>query len=578
MKVLALLFSVIPVSFFLQILPVDLDKEPAVYQIIISEIMSDPNPCVMLPDAEYIELFNRGSSAVNLEDWSLAFGKHEKVLAATILEPDNYLIVCDSKNENDFQPYGKTLPVQNMPAVVNTGQTLTLKSKYGTVIHSVTFSPDWYQTRLKSEGGWSLEIIDPDNPCGYSENWSESSDLHGGTPGAKNSADANNPDKLSPLLLRAILPSDSTVELLFNERMDSASMNSPWLYSANGGLLHPSMVNPVEPDYTAIWLFYPQQFQPSARYSVTVLNSLKDCAGNAIAKNAFTDFAIPQTPACFDLVINEILFNPLSGKSEFIELYNRSTKVLNLADFSIALAEARSGDITRIVSMHQNPFLLFPGSYVVVTSKAKNLPNDCYFTYPSVIVEQSNLFALPDEEGIIVLTDNLSQTIDEFHYCASMHAEFLNNTEGVSLERINSNIPSNLPGNWHSASTAAGYSTPGTQNSQASLLEYSHEDITLQPETFSPDNDGVDDYMTLHVKLHEPGWMATIIVFDVHGNKIRDLTSKSLLGTEEYFTWDGTMNNQRPADIGIFVVYVEIFNQIGEVKKFKKVVTLTKRL
>jgi hypothetical protein len=591
MKTLVQFFSGFPLGLFLLVLPADpsdnpdysmpppdLAQEPAFCQIIISEIMADPTPSVLLPEAEYVELFNRGSAAINLEGWKLVFGNHEKILGAAILESESYLIICDSGNENDFQAYGKALTLPNMPAVVNTGQTLTLKSVSGAVIHSVTFSPDWFHSPSKSAGGWSLEIIDPDNPCGNADNWSESSDPRGGSPGAQNSVKTGNPDKLPPSLLRATLPSDSSVMLLFNESMDSSSLNSPWLYSASEGLLHPLAANPAGPDYSAVLLTFPLRFQPAVRYTVTVLNSLKDCVGNALAGNSAADFAIPQTPSTFDLIINEILFDPVSGKSEFIELYNRSSKVLDLSDFTIALADLNTGEIVKMVPLNKNPFLIFPAGYVVITREAKSLPDNGYLHYSPVFVELSDLFTLPDEEGIIVLSDHALHTMDEFRYHQSMHAGLFDRKEGISLERIDCDLPTNMPENWQSAATSAGYSTPGRQNSQAVHQEHTGEEIILQPETFSPDQDGIDDYMTLHLQFREPGWMATIIIFDRHGNKIRNLSSKCLLGTEEYFTWDGFTDDQGMAGIGIYVVYVEIFRQTGEIKNFRKVITLARRL
>jgi len=132
--------------------------------------------------------------------------------------------------------------------------------------------------------------------------------------------------------------------------------------------------------------------------------------------------------------------------------------------------------------------------------------------------------------------------------------------------------------NWHSASTAAGYSTPGRKNSQALVSGISDEDVTVQPGMITPDNDGVDDYTTIQLQPGAPGWMATIQIFDKNGNKIRTLASNTLLGTGDCFTWDGTRDDLQPVPVGIYVVYVEIFSETGAAKKIKKVVTLTKRL
>jgi hypothetical protein len=571
-------FSGIPFGLFLPFLPVDLTKEPVYFQVIISEVMADPTPAVRIPEAEYVELYNRGKTAVNLEGWKLAFGSHEETLTAFTLDPDNYLIVCECGTESIFHSYGKTMALSNMPAIVNTGQTLTLRSPSGVVIHTVSFSPDWFSISEKTEGGWSLEIIDPDNPCGYAENWHESINQQGGTPGSVNSVKGLNPDVQSPRLLRATLPNDSSVVLLFNERMDSLSLNSPSLYSADMGLLHPLQVIPVGPDYSSVMLTYSRRFQPYTIHSITVLNTLKDCVGNTLTPNSLVRFAIPQIPEGFDVIFNEVLFNAISGTSEFIELYNRSSKVLDLEDFSISLADRHTGDIIRRVFLQDHPFLLFPDGYAVITRDAAKLRDNKDEWVQQAILEKDELFSLPDEEGILVLSYHQSLTMDEFHYYRSMQEELLVGVEGVSLERVNSDKPASSTTNWHSASTAAGYSTPGRKNSQAMATGISGEVVTVQPGILSPDNDGIDDFIVIQVQPGEPGWMATIQIFDKNGNKMRTLACNTLLGTLDCFTWDGTRDDQRPAPIGIYLVYVEIFSKTGAAKKIKKVVTLTKRL
>ncbi|MCK7530142.1 MAG: lamin tail domain-containing protein [Marinilabiliales bacterium] len=42
--------------------------------------MADPHPVVALPDAEYIEIFNRGTSSVSLAGYRLLFGDNLKIL------------------------------------------------------------------------------------------------------------------------------------------------------------------------------------------------------------------------------------------------------------------------------------------------------------------------------------------------------------------------------------------------------------------------------------------------------------------------------------------------------------------
>ncbi len=55
-------------------------EEAGIYSLVISEIMADPHPVVALPDAEYLEIYNRGPSPVSLAGYRLLFGDKLRIL------------------------------------------------------------------------------------------------------------------------------------------------------------------------------------------------------------------------------------------------------------------------------------------------------------------------------------------------------------------------------------------------------------------------------------------------------------------------------------------------------------------
>ncbi len=410
--------------------------EPDMYQIIITEIMADPYPPAGLPDAEYIELYNRGESDISLAGCRLVLGNRQKPMPAVIIESHACLIVCDAEDEHLFSLQGKTLPIEKMSPIVNSGMVITIKSASGKIIHSVDFTDHWFRSAEKAEGGWSLEMIDLNNFCGRADNWRESADPRGGTPGSPNSVSAINSDELKPKLLRVTLNADSTVMLHFSESMDSTSMIDLSQYSASHGLLQPVRIDPAGPLYRSASLAFGDRLLPALTYSVTVMHTLQDCVGNKLDFNACADFALPQTADSFDVILNEILFDVPDGISEFIELYNRSNKVIDLAEFSVALLDAENDSITRQFPLNTNSFLLFPGHCVAITRDADHMTDFRNHLDFSSIAEYTGLFTLPDKEGEIALLGNSMQIIDRFHYSSHMHSEFLSETEGISLERI----------------------------------------------------------------------------------------------------------------------------------------------
>lgn len=556
-------------------------EEPLSYSLVISEFMADPNPSVGLPDAEYLEIFNRGPSPASLDGCRLLFGDRQKILThpdGVVLGPGGYIIVCDEEDASSFALFGRTLPVSNMPAIINTGSTLVLESPSGKVIHTVSYTDEWYRSPAKAGGGWSLEMIDPGNPCGHAGNWRESTDPMGGTPGCINSVNAENPDDQKPELLRASLKQDSSVILYFSEDMDSVSLMDPLNYYASQGLLHPSRTDPGGPAYTTVSLVFDGSLNNALTYSVTVLNRLKDCAGNPLLNNAAADFAIPQAADSFDVVINELLFDAPPGMSEFIELFNRSDKVIDLNGFSIASADINSEGMPRMTSLKENSFLLFPEQYVVLTRRSGQLPDEDNRIDLSSVVELPSMFTLPDKEGKIILLNDKNQLMDLLCYNPLMHSVFIKEKEGISLERINPDLPTNERDNWYSAAFTGGYSTPGYKNSQEMCDAAEKESITVTPSVFTPDGDGTDEQVFLTIIPGGSGFIGNIVIYDMQGRMINTMCSNVLLGTETILSWNGKYADNRDAPMGIYLIYIEIFNEKGMVKKYRKVVTLARRL
>ena len=154
----------------------------------------------------------------------------------------------------------------------------------------------------------------------------------------------------------------------------------------------------------------------------------------------------------------------------------------------------------------------------------------------------------------------------------------LHTTEGVSLEKIHPSLPSDENSSWHSAAEDVGFATPGILNSQFSEIPAVFEPVWVHPEIFSPDNDGQDDVVTLQYSFPTPGFVASVYVFDSGGRKIRTLANNKLLGTSGHMIWDGETDFGERAEIGIYVILVELFNLDGQLEVIKKTCVLATRL
>ena len=174
--------------------------------------MADPTPSVKLPEAEYVELYNKSTLSVDLKDWTLELGSSKKIFPRLIIPARGYVILCDDSTYNSLKTYGPAIGFSSF-IVTNTGSTITLKDQNGNIIHTVNYTDGWYKSNYKKDGGWSLELIDPSNPCGESSNWKASEDESGGTPGKKNSVYASNPDLTAPVISRVGVQDNLNIRL-----------------------------------------------------------------------------------------------------------------------------------------------------------------------------------------------------------------------------------------------------------------------------------------------------------------------------------------------------------------------------
>ena len=138
----------------------------------------------------------------------------------------------------------------------NEGTTLTLRDSRHRVIHSVEYSSGWYAGTFKENGGWSLEMADPGNPCGCNENWQASTDGSGGTPGRINSTFCTNPDLDKPSLERAFIESPHILRLRFSEKMDSTGLSARETWETSQGMGVPDSLVMMGPGYSSIGLYY----------------------------------------------------------------------------------------------------------------------------------------------------------------------------------------------------------------------------------------------------------------------------------------------------------------------------------
>lgn len=538
---------------------------PAKGDVVINEFMCDPLPVVGLPELEYVEIFNRSSKIFNLSGWKLGDNASLGTITNGWLLPGEHKILCGSSSVDSFPA---SVAVTSFPSLNNSGDDIVLKDNTGLLLDKLTYTDQWYRDNVKKAGGYSLELINPDDPCSDASNWKASNHALGGTPGSQNSVYDNTSDIEAPHIESVLASAPNVLTVRFNEGIDSISAANALLTTSPELTL--SAVTLSGTFSPVVTYTFQQDIVSSQPYTFTV-HAIADCWLNH--GDASGHFALPDSAVPGDLVINEILFNPITGACDFVEVLNNSAKIIDL--YELALGNLDNGAIG---NMHKIPghFMLHPGEYVAVTPDSTIQKQ----VYPSSVTGRFIQLALPsmnNDKGTIYLLDELL-VLDEVSYSEKWHFKLLDDFDGKSLERIDPSGSSNDPKNWHTASESIGFATPGGVNSQHSATLQTGK-LSLTTDTFSPDNDGYEDVLQISYRMSAPGMVATVSIYDDRGRLVRALTKSELLGMQGSFAWDGLADDNQKASIGTYILLFEAFNALnGDLFTQKKAFVLAGKL
>ena len=548
---------------------------PERYDILITEIYADPTPSLGLPEVEYVELYNRSNKAINLQEVRFSNKSTTIDLPFYVLESDEYVIIYEEKFGISFSDYGKTIAVTNLPAFANSVDELTIIDLNENTIHTINYTTSWYQDNNKSSGGFSLEMKSFDNFCQSADNWSASTATIGGTPGQQNSVYENFQDIQSPKLIRAFPISSLDIRLFFNEALDETAIDLTNFSIIDGNQQVISAVLEA-PSFNTILLTLNAVLEENTIYTIEISNQVQDCLGNSIADKNSAQIALANTDIrTNDVLINEILFNPKVGGSDFLELYNASDKIFNLADFTVANTD--NGLISSFENI-ETDYLFFPQTYIVISADILNVKNEYLDeTANDALLLENDLPTFPDDEGGVLLLYNGS-SIDGFEYSNDWHHTLIVEEEGISLERVDFNTETQNQDNWHSAASDVGYATPSYKNSQfIDNDSISTGEVWLTNKTFSPDFDGFQDFLLINYQVEQSGFTANIDIYDANGRWTKRIAKNEILGIHGFYKWDGTTDNGTKARMGIYIVFVELVHPSGTVQRIKKTAVLANK-
>jgi len=545
---------------------------PQFREVVINEFFPDFSPQIGLPEAEFIELFNASDKIFDLSDWQVGDPTTQSKLTGTLLKPGEFLIVCPIENEAAFRPFGNTQGQNSFPSLNNSGDEIRLIDNQGNLIDLLAYDDSWYGDEAKEQGGYSLEQINPFLDCSGKFNFLAAEHPNGGSPGKENSIFNDASEGPSPQIQQLFVLNQDSIEIRFNRNMDSSSFASALFIFSDGNSIDTLINKTLFSDRILAVLTNSLDTGKLIQLSI---DGMLDCEGNELQAEE-VQVVLPEQAKPSDLVINEVLFNPRTGGSDFVEIFNRSEKIISLEGWG--LANFKDDQFSDFRQISELPLLIYPSQYFGFSKDVDNIVSEYPFTRADRLIEMPSLPAYNNDEGVVILANHRQQVIDRFDYREEMHFELLREVKGVSLERIDPDRSSDDEQNFHSAAQKDNFATPGYENSQLFRSTAFSGEIKIEPEVFSPDNDGHQDILNVNYQFNAPGFVGKVEIYDRNGRLIRKLATNELLGKKGSFSWNGINDDGEKARLGIYLILIEAFHPNGEKETFKETAVLGGRL
>ena len=273
-----------------------------------------------------------------------------------------------------------------------------------------------------------------------------------------------------------------------------------------------------------------------------------------------------------DLVINEIMYDPETNNSEYVEFYNLSTEPINIGGWKF---EDENGNTNKLI---ETSFILPPQQYFILIADSSALTNYNLFEYENKNIVGATSLGLVNTGELILLKDVRGNIIDSVFYSDDWNNKNIASAKNKSLERINPNLNGNDPLNWSTSVNSIG-GTPGNQNSIFAENLNQSANISVNPNPFSPDNDSFEDFTVINYNLSQATAQVRIKIFDSKGRLVRSLVNNQASGSSGSVVFDGLDDENNALRMGIYIIFLEALNDnSGVVETVKSTVVVARKL
>ena len=515
--------------------------------ILINEFMSAPNN----DQSEFVELF--AFRNLNMVEWSISDNHLDPVLLNTIsVSSGDFIVVLSDSNMMDILDGNAHLFFPfNFPSLNNSGDGIYLFDHTESVIDSLNYDTDWPLTSERS-----TEKIRQSYTSNGSSNWLLADENISMTPGANNSVmvlDVDGmiildsityspippyPDSVVTILIPIVNAGVESFDGTFSIEMYDDEIGEgiiPIMSMGDTIIIESKIVSPI-----------------SGLHSISIILDIVD-DGNY--ENNIATFLLPVRYLFGSVLVNEFFPLPDSTESEFVEIIPQTNVNINnwtIRDLGGAKGVLPNLDISAF-------------TYCLITDDSSFL--DIIPDTSILILPGNGLPGLNNSSETIYILDHTESVIDSLQYNENWAL-----MDSRSVEKYRITDTSNEPNNWGISVGEAG-KTPGFQNSLFFSDLPSKGRVTISPDPFSPDGDGIDDELTITYSLPYLGAAIRWEIIDMAGRVIAKPYYNYQVGQNGKLKWNGKRDNGKSARIGIYVMKIS-FQDVASTQSWETVKTV----
>ena len=334
------------------------------------------------------------------------------------------------------------------------------------------------------------------------------------------------------------------------------------------------------------------------------LERLQDWSGNY----AF-DVEVPYTaryPDMGDLIVTESMIRPNEddydgrpNQSQYIEVFNTTDEWLWVPGITYHMGWKEDGTaqwkesycvqcikVEGFSAQHLPPYsygVLFPEPLSSFQGVPQSRIAKAHSSMPTSIPFwqiDAKTMSFRSTENVLFLAVKFNKRepniVDSVRLMESSHHPLLPTTKGIALERLSSLTLSSQhsqegrkittyldgwdPTHWVSSAHWSGGS-PGLANQTQIDQQESNGNgwVQLFPTSFSPNQDGLDDVLSVEYVLPVPDYLLDVSIFNIQGVPIVQLSRGRLAGAQGTLMWKGWMDDGTVVPAGLYLLHVRAY-------------------